>query len=270
MREQQTSNNNLNANGVYGVLGTAIFHPCELIYSLGSNGLKYGSDKGICRITGKESEGVLFKNWVRDTFTDLSSLKPGTIISNEALFCFDEASEIIQKKTGKEKPQRFRTYSHIVCDGTWHCGTKADKKKIFELICAGAELVCLTDSGQKHVLFKHKPGMWQLDEMFIIPDIDLLKFLHALMCELMKLGFSQTEILTGNYISNRVLKAGLQIWKELDEPLKKHRGSQMMAFAGWMLFIDEESKQKIQDSYKKPEKPKPVTKTGEIKQQQLW
>jgi hypothetical protein len=112
--------------------------------------------------------------------------------------------------------------------------------------------------------------MWQLDEMFIIPDIELLKFLHFQMCELMKVGFSQTEILTGNYISNRVLKAGLQIWKELDEPLKKHRGSQMMEFARWMLFIDEESKQKIQDSYKKPEKPKPATKTGEIKQGELW
>jgi len=270
MIEEQTSNNPLNANGVYGVLATAIFHPCELVYSFGSNGLKYGSDKGVCRITGKESEGIIFDKWVKDTFTDLGSLKPGTIISNEALFCFDEASEIIQKKTGKEKLQRFRTYSHIICNNEWHCCTKADKKKIFELICAGAELVCLTDSGQKHVLFKHKPGMWQLDEIFIIPDIDLLKLLHSQMCELMKVGFSQTEILTGNYISNRVLKAGLQVWKELDEPIKKHRGSQIMEFAGWMLFIDEESKQKIQDSYKKPEKPKPATKTGEIKQGELW
>lgn len=270
MIEQQTSNNHLNANGVYGVLATAVFHPCESVYFLGSNGLKYGSDKGICRITGKESEGILFDKWVKDTFTDLSSLKPGTIISNEALFCFDEASEIIQQKTGKEKLQRFRTYSHIICNDEWHCCTKADKKKIFELICTGAELVCLTDSGQKHVLFKHKPGMWQLDEMFIIPDIDLLKFLHAHMCELMKLGFSQTEILTGNYISNRVLKAGLQAWKELDEPIKKHRGSQIMEFAGWMLFIDEESKQKIQDSYKKQDKPKPVENTGKTNQTKLW
>jgi hypothetical protein len=35
-----------------------------------------------------------------------------------------------------------------------------------------------------------------------------------------------------------------------------------MDFAGWMLFIDEESKQKIQDSYKKQEAPKPVIKTA--------
>jgi hypothetical protein len=241
-----------------------MLHTCESIYQIGANNVKYGSDKGICRITGKDSEGIIFEKWVRDTFTDLGSLKPGTIISNEALFCFDEASEIIQKKTGKDKLQRFRTYSHIICNGIWYCVTKADKKKIFELIISGAELVCLTDSGQKHVLFKHKRGMWQLDEIFIIPDIDLIKLLHSQMCELMKAGFSQTEILTGNYISNRVLKAGLQIWKELDEPLKKHRGSQMMEFAGWMLFIDEESKQKIQDGYKKQTKNEIIKSTPGI------
>ncbi|MFA5300371.1 MAG: hypothetical protein WC389_19475 [Lutibacter sp.] len=241
-----------------------IANSCELIYTIGANNVKYGTEKGVCRITGKESEGILFKDWLRDTFTDLASLKPGTIISNEAIFCFEEASEIIQKKTGKEKLQRFRTYSHIVCNNEWYCCTKADKKKIFELICDYAELVCLTDSGQKHVLFKHKPGMWQLDEIFIIPDIELLKFLHSQMCELMKIGFSQTEILTGNYISNRVLKAGLKIWKELDEPLKKYRGSKIMEFAGWMLFIDEESKQKIQDSYKKQDKNETIKSTTGI------
>lgn len=226
-------------------------HPCEIIYNIGSNGLKYGSDKGICRITGKESEGIKFDKWVRDTFTDLASLKPGTIISNEAIFCFDESSEIIQDKTGKEKLQRFRTYSHIVYKGEWYCLTKANKESIFNMIIDNAELVCLTDSGQKHVLFKHKPGMWQLDEMFIIPDIELLKSLHCNMCELMKLGFSQTEILTGTYIQQRIIKAGMIYWMKHEKEIRQFRGSQIMEFAGWMLFIDEESKQKIQDSYKK-------------------
>jgi hypothetical protein len=241
-----------------------MLHTCESIYQVGANNLKYGSDKGICRITGKESEGVIFEKWVRDTFTDLGSLKPGTIISNEALFCFDEASEAVQKKTGKEKLQRFRTYSHIIYKDQWYCVTKADKKKIFELICDDAELVCLTDSGQKHILFKHKPGMWQLDEVYIMPDIDHLKFLHLHMCDLLKLGFSQTEILTGNYITNRVLKAGMPEWKRIEEKIKRHRGSQMMEFAGWMLFIDEESKQKIQDGYKKQTKNEIIKSTPGI------
>jgi hypothetical protein len=226
-------------------------HPCITIYNIGASGKIYGNETGICRITGEQSAGLNFSKWVRDTFTDHASLKPGTIISNEALFCFDEASEIVQYKSGKDKLQRFRTYSHIVCNGVWYCLTKADKKQIYELICSGAELVCLSDSGQKHILFKHKPGMWQLDDIFIVPDIELLQMLHSQMCRLMRLGFSQGEIVSGNYISNRIMKAGMKKWKELDDPLKTYRGTRMMEFAAWMLFIDEESKQRIQDSYKK-------------------
>jgi hypothetical protein len=47
---------------------------CELIYKIGANNYTYGYDKGVCRITGKESEGILFDKWVKDTFTDLASL----------------------------------------------------------------------------------------------------------------------------------------------------------------------------------------------------
>jgi hypothetical protein len=236
-------------------------HPCQQIYNLSEMPV-YGNEKGICRITGIESVGLNFNKWVKDTFTDIGYLKPGNIISNEAAFCFDEASKEIQNKTGREKLQRFRTYSHIIHKGVWYCLTKGDKKQIFELICDGAELICLTDSGQKHLLFKHRPGMWQLDEIFTLPDVDVLKFLHTNMCELMRLGFSQAEIITGKYISNRIVKSGLQEWKQLEDNIKSERGFSIMDFAGWMLFIDEESKQKIQDSYKKQEAPKPVIKTA--------
>lgn len=228
-----------------------MLHPCETIYLICSNKKRYGETKGKCRITGKESEGILFTKWVRDTFTDLAFLKPGTIISNEAMFCFDEASEIVQQKTGKEKLQRFRTYSHIIKKGEWFCCTKANKQQIYEMIIAGAELVCLTDSGQKHVLFKHKPGMWQLDDVYLMPDVELLKTLHGNMCELMKLGFSQAEIISGNYNSGRIMKSGLCVWKAYEDIIKKYRDTAIMQFAGWMLFIDEESKQRIQDGYNK-------------------
>jgi CRISPR type IV-associated protein Csf3 len=102
-------------------------HTCELIYEIGAKSKVYGSEKGICRITGKESIGLPFDKWVRDTFNDHDFLYPGTIISNEALFCFDESSEIIQKKTGRDKPQRFRTYSHIIKNGEWYCVGWPDK-----------------------------------------------------------------------------------------------------------------------------------------------
>ncbi len=211
-------------------------HSCEIIYKIGANSKRYGETPGICRITGKESTGLLFHNWVKPTFTDQAYLKPGTIISNEALFCFDEKSEIVQKKTGKDKLQRFRTYSHIVYKGKWYCKTKADKEEIYNMIINGAELVCLTDSGQKHVLFKHKPGMWQLDEMFVMPDISALKSLHSNMRGLMALGFSQKEIITGNYIQYRIQKAGLQAWLKAEKKIRKQRGTKLFNLASWMLF----------------------------------
>lgn len=214
-------------------------HPCERIYAIAANGKTYGSEKGICRITGKMSVGTLFKTWVRDTFTDHAFLKPGTIISNEAQFCFEESSEIIMRQAGKEKPQRFRTYSHIIdADGCWHCVTKADKQLIYRLIVGGATLVCLTDSGQKHLLFKHRTGMWQLDDLFVVPDIDGFLDLHTRMCVLLALEFSQTEIISGKYLQYRIMKAGINEWKKLEESIKSQRGTPFFNFTSWLLFTN--------------------------------
>lgn len=213
-------------------------HTCEQIYEIGANKKIYGSEKGICRITGKESTGLPFGKWVKNTFNDYDFLFPGTIISNEGLFCFDEASEIIQKKTGRDKPQRFRTYSHIIKDGYWYCVTKADKRLILQLIIEGAEMVCLTETGQKHVFFKHKTGVWQLDDLHVKPDIELLGLLHFHLCELLAYQFSQSEIITGDYKSNRILKAGLENWKQHEEIIKEYRGSGIFDFTAFMLFTD--------------------------------
>lgn len=215
-------------------------HPCELIYSLSSRPL-YGEIEGVCRITGKKSKGLDFSKWVKPTFTDHASLKSGNIISNEALFCFDEASAEVQAKAGKDKLQRFRTYSHMVYKGQWFCLTKADKKRIYEMICDGASLVCLTDTGQKHILFKHKIGMWQLDELFIYPDIEYLQFLHSTMQNLLHAGFTQTSIINGDYNPNFIAKNGFEIWKINEDKIKEHRGKPMFDFASWMLFSNNKS-----------------------------
>jgi hypothetical protein len=233
---------------------------CEHIYEIGGNGKIYGHENGICRITGKESKGILFSKWVRDTFNDHDFLFPGSIISNEALFCFDESSDIIQKKTGRDKPQRFRTYSHIIKDNEWYCVTKADKRLILQLIIEGAEMVCLTETGQKHVLFKHKTGVWQLDDLHVKPNIELLGLLHYHMCELLAYQFSQAEIITGDYKSNRILKARLKNWQEHENIIKKYRGSGIFDFTSFMLYTDE----------KKQEIPEPVIKSGKQIQKTLW
>lgn len=217
-------------------------HPCELICRAANFTGEYGNVEGVCRITGKQAKGLLFDKWVRDTFTDQAYLLPGTIISNEALFCFDEQSKLLMKKTGKTKPQRFRTYSHIIdADGNWHTVTKGDKRLIYDLITQGAQLVCLTDSGQKHLLFKHRPGFWQLDDLFLIPNISAFKKLHSDMCALLVLGFSQGEVISGNYNQYRILQAGMPAWKAAEDKIKPFRGNQLFKFTSWLLFTKQPS-----------------------------
>jgi len=209
-------------------------HACDTIYSLSQRPI-YGEVEGICRITGRAGKGIPFERWVKETFTDHAYLKPGDIISNEALLCFDESSLEIQQKTGRDKPQRFRTYSHFVADGSWYCLTKADKQRMVALLPT-ASLVCITDTGQRHILFKHKDGMWQLDEMFVRPDIETFTFLHSSMMALLALGFSQEEIRSGNYSQGRIAKAGVDSWRELETKLRPYRGTQIFTFTSWLMY----------------------------------
>lgn len=197
-----------------------------------------GNTDGVCRITGEKSKGLPFNKWVKDTFTNYDFLKEGTIISNEALFCFDEASTLLQEKTGRDKPQRFRTYSHIITDsGEWYAVTKADKAKIVDLILSGiVKILCLTDSGQKHIFFKHKVGFWQLDESFIEPNINDFAYLHTEMQRMIALGFGQEQIKTGNYYQAQIIKVGISAWQEIEAKLKPRRGEPIFDLAAWLMF----------------------------------
>lgn len=211
-------------------------HPCERIYEIAGQGFSVGTTKGVCRIIGKESIGMPFKKWVKDTFTNHDQLKPGTIISNQAAFCFVEDSKLIQQKQQRDKPQKFRTYSHIIYQGEWLCVTKADKQRIVVILQGMPELVCLTDSGQKHVFFKHRPGLWQLDDTFVEPNLPLFNHLHGTMMELLACGFTQAEVITGNYAANRILTAGIERWKQLENKIKSARKTPMFDFASWLMY----------------------------------
>lgn len=215
-------------------------HPCQRIYELGANGITYGNTPGRCRITGSDGIGLPFHKWVKDTFTDHGYLKPGDIISNEALFCFDEGSAILQAKTSRDKPQRFRTYSHVVSKNQWHCFTKANKREIYQIITnEEPEIVCLSESGQRHLLFKHKPGFWQLEDVHVMPNIPEFIQIHKVCTDLMRMGFSQTEITNGQYNQARLLKCDLSAWVILESEISVHRRTSFFDFVTFLLFTDE-------------------------------
>jgi len=204
-------------------------HPCEIIYALSDKPV-YGEEAGICRITGKESKGIEFTSWVRDTFTDLGYLVPGTIISNEAAYCFDEASEYLRQKAGKEKPQRFRNYSHFVVDGQWHMRDKGQKADMLLFMLSNPEICVISESGQKHLLFKNTPKFWQLEEALIYPDIERFKIIHTAVTSLSEY-FSNEEMQTGLYNQYRIIKFGHKKWFEAEQVIRQFRGSAIFDLA---------------------------------------
>lgn len=213
-------------------------HPCDILARIASQ--EYGDTAGICRITGNHSKGVSFDSWVKPTFTDHAWLKPGCIISNSALFTMDDQNYEVSVRVGKDKPQRFRNYSHIISNGEWYPVTKGDKEKICELIVSGAELVSLNESGQRHVFFKHRIGMWQLDEMFIMPDISRFARIQQCFARLIGLGFTQTEIVSGQYLQHRILKAGVSDWRDAEQIISPDRGSGFFTFCAYLIHKNEE------------------------------
>src|SRR5690606_32716206 len=110
------------------------------------------SETGCCRLCGAGGAGVSFTDWVRPTFTDHDLLLPGEIVCKACLFCFQERTEWLMRRVGRDKPQRFRTYSHFVHQGTWHVLTKGDKEAMRALLAGDPDVALIAESGQKHII----------------------------------------------------------------------------------------------------------------------
>jgi len=187
----------------------------------------------ICRFCGIESsEAVSFDEWVKPTFTDHDKLLDGDGVCPDCLFWFDERSEEMAARVGKDKPQRMRNYSHFVVSGEWTPLSKGDKERMQTLLLSSPfpELAAIAESGQKHIVFRarrNSPGAtcgWiQFEEqsLFVQPQElrDLMELIEALYVH-----FSKGEIETGNYKPYRVMSFGVEQWQELEEQVKPLRG----------------------------------------------
>jgi hypothetical protein len=200
----------------------------------------------ICRFCGVEGTGEAFNLWVKPTFTDWDKLLPGDIICDDCAFWFDEASEVLTARTGKDKLQRMRNYSHFVLNGEWTPLSKGDKAQMQAFLCADVfpELAVIAESGQKHIVFRatrnpvgSSAGWVQFEEHSLWVDPPQLRALIERVEELY-VTFSKTEIETGNYQSHRILKFGVRRWMEADGAIKPLRGSPLLALA---LFLAQRS-----------------------------
>ena len=197
---------------------------------------------GICRICGLETEGLLFDEWVRKTFTNFDRLVEGTIICHGCLFWFDERSEELATRMGKDRPQRMRNYSHFVVGGQWTPLSKGQKRDMQRLLFSRPfpELAIIADSGQKHIAFRARrnpagatAGFVQFEEQQIFVQPPKLRQLLS-MVEALYATFSKKEIRTGDYKQYRIRKFGLEAWYKLESQISPVRDSLLFKLA---LFL---------------------------------
>ncbi len=209
---------------------------------------------GICRVCGAEStSGTPFEKWIRPTFTDHDKLVAGDIICDDCLFWFDERSEVLARRMGKDKPQRMRNYSHFVVDGEWIPLSKSDKAHMIELLLDEPfpELAAIAESGQKHIVFRAprnpkgaRAGWIQFEEqsLFLNPD-ELAGLLRAI--ESLYARFSKSDIQTGRYAQHAVRAFGLEAWYALEQQIAPWRGSLLFRLA---LFLAQKPKEDERDT----------------------
>lgn len=178
-----------------------------------------GGITGPCRTCGATGMGMSFSKWLKDSFTNHDLLCAGEIVCHACLFSFEEQSITVQQRKGKDKPQKFRNYSHFVVNGEWLPLTKGEKAKTRELLARSPDVAIIADSGQKHLAFRARAGWWQFEESCFLPCWEKVNPLFAPMEELINGGFSKSEIQSGDYNLYRIDKFGMTRWHELAQPL---------------------------------------------------
>lgn len=206
---------------------------------------------GTCRICGANGEGQMFDAWVRDTFTNHDLLKSGEIICSACLFWFEQKSTELQRRMGKDKPQKMQNYSHFVIRGQWIPVGKGDKSRMAALLTGYPfpELAVVAVSGQKHLAFRtrrnppgYDSGWVQFEEQAVWIDArDFARLLQII--EKLYATFSKAEIETGRYYPRRILDFGMEHWDKLEQQIKELRQTILFGLALYLAQRSDDENQ---------------------------
>lgn len=198
---------------------------------------------GICRLCGDTGEGIPFDAWIKDTFTNHDLLRPGEIICDGCQFCTDTKSQTLTEVTGRDKLQRMTNYSHFVVDAVWYPYHKGQKPEILTALRSKPTAAVIAVSGQKHLCFRARPGWWQVEEQCMLPDLPRLEHCLTHVNDLYRV-FNKTEIETGNYSINRMVKYtneyGPTALLDAQQALVSHRGALVFELAVFLAQREEE------------------------------
>jgi len=181
-----------------------------------------------------------FEKWVRPTFTDRDKLVNGSIACGDCLFWFEERSDELARRMGKEKPQRMRNYSQFLVGGEWIPLSKGNKADMIGILLSSPfpELAVVAASGQKHLVFRapRNPagattGWIQFEEQsFYLYPHELAQMLSSIL-PLLDGGFSKAEIESGQYKQYRVLDFGVERLFRFESQIGPARGTILFALA---------------------------------------
>jgi len=137
-------------------------------------------------------------------------------------------------------------------DGEWIPLSKGDKARMRDILLASLApaLAVIAVSGQKHIIFRARPGWWQIEEQAARPFPDELASLIALVEELYNGGISKGEIEAGRYSHYRIMNFGFERWREIESVLRPRRVSlplQAAVFLAQLEKDDGESDGQVRD-----------------------
>lgn len=230
----------------YAACGAGTTVPGRIWQAAGTPPME-GQERGTCRTCGAPGVGVRFEDWVKPTFTDQDLLHPGEIACHACLFCTQERTQLMADLTGRDKPQRFRTYSHFVTGGgggrpSWHILTKGDKERMRALLLDPAgppDVALIAESGQKHIVFYARPGFWQFELATLTPDPARLAALLETTDDLYSRGAGKGDILSGRYSAGSIYRVGPALWRDLEARIAPHRGGPLFELAVFLTLKHE-------------------------------
>src|SRR5690606_28892119 len=182
--------------------------------------------------------------WVKDTFTDHDKIQPGTIVCHACLACVDDHSAVLQARTGRDKLQRMRNYSHLVTrSGRWIPAMKNEKRAIAAALLDRADppvVAVISLAGQKHLILRARVGWWHIEESALAPQPDAVARMLEPITALYTLGATKQAIETGQYSTAWLRKVDLQQWAACEQAIRPVRGSLLFQLAVWLTQKPEE------------------------------
>ena len=191
------------------------------------------------------------KNVIKETFTDhdkIADPKSGVVCAACA-WCAAEANPDIKRLSakadgGEETTQKARSYSWFVHEERAVYLTKSMKTRMAEMLTLGEfpQLAVVSDSGQKHLIFRarvnppgQRAGWVQFEEQTVWVDAEELARCLGVSRALIEMGFSKTEVETGNYgATNLRLAKNQAAFFDQEKTARKMRQSRVWALAVWL------------------------------------